>query len=329
MSKSVKTAIILGQLGTPDEATLPAVKRFLKEFFNDPRVIDTNSALRFLIVNGYILPFRSPKSTKLYERFFKNHGPSLRTFSESLTKKLNHQYKDNKNIIIDYGMRYGNPNLDKVFSNLALQQQCQNFLIVPLFPQFSYATTASIYDVILDACKNCHHFPNMRFMAPFFDKPEFVQPNAQIINKAIKERASPPDRLVFSYHGLPQRNVDNGDPYYDMCNQTTKLICQQLDYPIKNIIQTFQSRVGRKEWLKPYTDVVVAELGQQGIKDIMVTCPSFTMDCLETYDEIGLELNHLFKENGGDNLELIECLNDREIWVDNLSRLIDQELIHF
>lgn len=315
------------QLGTPDEATPKAVRRYLKEFLWDRRVVDLNRVLWFFILNGIILTFRPKKSAALYKRFFEKHGPTLRLYSESLTQKIATLFKaQSENFVVAYGMRYGNPSLKKVFADLVDTQNCSQILVVPLFPQFCFATTGSVFDAVMTNLQLVSKNIKTRIIGPIHQNKLYMESLTKIINEKIK---AVPDyeRLIVSYHGIPERYVNNGDPYFKMCTQTTELLSQHINFPKDKIMQCFQSRFGKEEWLKPYTDVTIESLAHQGVKKIAVVCPSFSMDCLETLDEIGEECQELFLENGGEKLDLISCLNDHDFWVGNFHQLLTEELV--
>ncbi|MBF0105822.1 MAG: ferrochelatase [Deltaproteobacteria bacterium] len=322
------TGILLVQTGTPDAATPQAVKKYLKEFLSDPRVIDTNRWVWFFILNGIILNTRPKKSARLYERLFNKYGPILKIHCESLTKKLQEYFKknDDRAVTIRYGMRYGTPSLRHVFADMVNKEHCRRMLIVPLFPQFSYVTTGSVFDVITESGALFDHPPRLTFMPPFYNAKEYIQSLSQIIRDKMDVADVKPERLVLSYHGLPQRFINEGDPYFDMCTETTKLLCENINLPKERIIQSFQSRFDTTDWLKPYTNTTLTALAGQGIRHVLVACPSFTMDCLETLDEINIEYKKTFTQNGGRQLDLAACLNDHDHWVFNLAEIIKREL---
>lgn len=323
-TKPGKTGVLLVQLGTPDDATPAAVRRYLREFLSDKYVVDTNRVLWFFVLNFIILTTRPKKSAKLYGRLFERYGPVLRTYTASLTEKIQNEFNKNDSpCIIRFGMRYGNPSLKKIITDMIENQGCEKILVVPLFPQYSQATNATIYEAVMKQAVKSRFSPAIRFMSPFYDKRGYVECFSNMINSALSTRPSPPEKIIFSYHGIPKRYVQKGDPYEKMCLETTELLKQKIDYPSYKILHTYQSRFGPEEWLTPATDETLMELAKNQITDVMVACPGFTMDCLETLDEIGVESRKLFVENGGQKLELLSCLNDSDSWATELFKLIE------
>lgn len=323
---TLKTGILLVQLGTPDEPTPEAVRRYLKEFLWDPRIVDVNRLWWFFILNFIILNTRPEKTAALYERVHTEYGPLLRIYSKSLTRKIQEKFAlEHQNTIVRYGMRYGNPSLKSVLDTMIHDDHCDRLLIVPLFPQYSSATTGSIYEAVFRHLQKKRWIPTVSFLAPFYQEDVYVNGVARLIKEALEKRDAPPERILLSYHGLPQRHVKNGDPYACMCLDTTDAIKLKLNFPADKILHTYQSRFGKEEWLKPYTDETIEKLAKEGIRDILVSCPAFTMDCLETIEEIGDHNTKLFLQNGGKRLQLVSCLNDHDFWVDGLFSIIDPD----
>ncbi len=326
-TKPGKTGILIVQLGTPDDATPAAVRRFLREFLSDKYVVDTNRVLWFFILNFIILRTRPKKSAKLYERLFERYGPVIRTYTTSLTEKIQNEFDRNQSpCIVRSGMRYGNPSLKKVLTDMIENQGCEEILVVPLFPQYSQATSATIYEAVMKQAVKSRFSPAIRFMSPFYNKRGYVESLSQMVNSALSQRLTPPEKIIFSYHGIPKRYVQKGDPYEKMCLETTELLKQRIDYPSYKILHTYQSRFGPEEWLTPATDQTLIDLAKNQITDVMILCPGFTMDCLETLDEIGVESRKIFVENGGQKLELLSCLNDSDLWAAELFKLIENDL---
>lgn len=324
---ALKTGILLVQLGTPDEPTPEAVRRYLKEFLWDPRVVDVNRVWWFFILNFIILNTRPEKSAALYEKVHTEYGPLLRIYSESLAKKIGQKFaSENNNTVVCYGMRYGNPSLKSVLDKMIHDDHCDRLLIAPLFPQYCSATTGSIYEEVFRHLKKKRWIPTVQFLPPFYKKDSYIDSVAQLIKDALEKRDTKPERILLSYHGIPKRYVNNGDPYECMCLDTTDAIKAKLDFPADKILHTYQSRFGKEEWLRPYTDETIENLAREGIQDILVSCPAFTMDCLETIEEIGDENTKLFLRNGGQRLQLASCLNDHDFWIDGLFDLIKREL---
>lgn len=322
-----KIGILLAQLGTPDEPTPQAVKKYLREFLWDRRVVDVNRIFWFFILHGIILNTRPQKSALLYQRLHENYGPVLLTYCQSLTQKIsNHFAQKNEEVIVRFGMRYGNPSLKSVVQDMVKNQNCSQVLLVPLYPQYCAATTGSTYDALNQEFLKWRWVPSLRVLPPFYNQSGYIQSLVNLFNVALEKRTQPPERIILSYHGIPQRYVDKGDPYACMCMDTTDAIKASLNFPKDKILHTYQSRFGKELWLKPYTDETLQELAKSGVKDVMIACPSFTMDCLETLDEIGVESQRLFRKNGGERLELVSCLNDDGFWVKNFIQMIESNL---
>lgn len=322
---SLKTGILFVQLGTPDEATPQALKRYLKEFLSDPHVVETCPFMWWLILNGIILRTRPAKSAKLYERLFNNYGPILLTYTQSLIQKIQKEF-DDSNLCFDFAMRYGNPSMQSVIEKMVYKDKCERLFVVPLFPQYSNSTTGSVYDKVFDIIKTIRHKPQIEFLSPFYAHPLYIESLAKDINDKLKSEKTPPEKLILSYHGIPVRYVNRGDPYDDHCQRTTQRLIPQINFPKENIIHCYQSRFGKEPWLQPYTDQTVEQFGDEGIKNVLVACPAFTMDCLETLDEIGVENLEAFKEHGGERLELVSCLNDKDHWIKNFAQIIKDQL---
>lgn len=334
-----RIGVLLAQLGTPDEPTPAAVKSYLKEFLWDQRVVEVNRPLWYLILNGIILRKRPKRSAALYQRMHENYGPVLLTYTQSLTAKLQthcnelraaspaqQTASEESRILVRFGMRYGNPSLKNALEDMVKNQHCDRLLLVPLYPQYSAATSGSTYDAVFKEFLKWRWIPSLRIMPPYYHQPLYLQSLAALINQALKKRDQIPDRVLLSYHGIPKRYVEKGDPYACMCLDTTRRLSEILDYPSDRILHAYQSRFGKEPWLEPYTDASLEDLAKQGVKDVIVACPSFTMDCLETLDEIGVESRRLFLKHGGERFELVSCLNDGNFWAQSLARLIEREL---
>lgn len=322
-----RTGILIVQLGTPDDASEKAVRRFLKEFLSDRHVIDCNRFLWFFILHFIILRKRPKQSAKLYQRYFNEHGRTLFTHTESLTQKIHDQLIPNQNILVKFGMRYGKPSFKEALDGMIQKENCSRVLVVPLFPQYSHTTIGSI----IDACSShmSHHHPNvpLHFLTPFYNHPGYIKCIIRLIEDNIQRQERPPERILFSYHGLPTRYVtQKNDPYHQMCLKTTEQLKLALAFPPERISHTYQSRFGKEPWLEPYTAETLRDLAKEGIRDVMVVCPGFVVDCLETLDEIGVENKNLFLTNGGRSLTLVSCLNDHNFWIEELTDLVKNEL---
>ncbi len=322
-----KIGILLAQLGTPEAPTKKALRPYLKQFLSDPRVIEANRALWWVILNGLVLNTRPKRSARLYKRIWTEKGSPLLVITKSQNDKLQQTMKARFGSLVevDYGMRYGQPSLEAGLDRLR-EKGCARIFVFPMYPQYSATTSASTYDAIFLHLLKLRWVPTLRVAAPYYNDTRYLQALAAVTNEGLKKLDYKPEKLVFSYHGVPRRYIVAGDPYCCMCTETTRAICGKLDIPEKDIIHTFQSRFGKEPWLEPYTDETIAGLADSGIKDIAVACPGFTTDCLETLDEIGNEGTHLFQEHGGERLSLIPCLNDHPAWIAAMEAIIVDEI---
>jgi len=308
------TGVLLAQLGTPDAPTPKALRRYLKQFLWDPRVIEANRVLWWLILNGLILQTRPKRSARLYARIWQEAGSPLLTITRSQSAKLQALFAASTNgdheTVVQFGMRYGNPSLESAIDTL-MAAGCTRIVLVPLYPQYAGATTASVLDAVYTHVLRRRWVPTIRVADPYYRHPSVLRSVVSSVREFYKNEARPPERLVLSYHGVPKRYIAAGDPYCCMCVEMTTLLTKQLGLPAGHVVHTFQSRFGKDPWLTPYTDYTIEELARQGVKRIAVACPGFSADCLETLDELGNEASHLFKKLGGEELRLIPCVNDR------------------
>lgn len=322
-----KIGVLIAQLGTPEAPTKEALRPYLKQFLGDKRVIEKSRLLWWLILNGIILNTRPRRSAALYARIWGKDGKSpLLSITEKQTELVRGKLKELRSSIeVEFGMRYGSPSLESVIDKL-IGNGCSKILLFPMYPQYSATTTASTYDVIFTHLLKRRHVPTLRVAEPYFAHPEYVDALATTINDAYKKLSPRPERLVLSYHGIPESYIDKGDPYCCMCTETTNALLKKLDIQSKEVIHTYQSRFGKDPWLVPYTDVTIEQLAKEGIKHLAVACPGFPADCLETLDEIGNEAHEAFTERGGETLKLIPGLNDQPAWIEAMSKIITSEL---
>ncbi|MCP5464333.1 MAG: ferrochelatase [Deltaproteobacteria bacterium] len=322
-----RIGVILAQLGTPDDASPAAVKRYLKEFLSDPHVIEVWRPLWYFILNGIILRTRPQQSALLYQRLFSTYGRVLVTYSESLLKKVYESFPESDNtVFFEIGMRYGKPSLKQAVETLVNTHKCDQLYIAPLFPQYSNTSTGSVVDLVTSVVSKMRCKPGLRFLEPFYAEDFFLEPLAHNINKALEARQQAPEKIIFSYHGIPQRYAKKGDPYARHCVATTNALADKIDFPRRQILHCYQSRFGKEPWLKPYLDERLQQLAKEGIKDILIVSPAFTIDCLETLDELGYESKKLFKAHGGDTLELVSCVNDDAHWAQLLAKKIHKDI---
>lgn len=322
---SAKTAIVLINLGTPDEPTATAVRRYLKEFLSDPRVVEIPKLLWWLILHAFILPFRSAKSAHKYASIWTPDGSPLKEHTEKQAILLRgYLGQRGHDVQVAYAMRYGNPGVQKVLRDLKFGG-VDRILILPAYPQYSGPTTASIYDAVFAHYANERNVPEMRFVKHYHDHDGYVRALAATVN-AHWEHFGRPDKLVISFHGLPKRTLLLGDPYFCECHKTGRLLADQLGLTEDRYLVTFQSRFGKAEWLQPYTAPSLQKLGQQGCERVDVICPGFVGDCLETLEEIAMEGRDTFLDAGGKEFHYIPCLNQSPAWIAALADVAEQHL---
>ena len=320
-----KTGVLLVNLGTPDSTSWWDVRKYLKEFLSDKRVIEVNFFLWQIILNLFILTFRPSKTAKAYKEIWmkKENMSPLRYYTEMQTKKLKEKMKNEK-IIIDYAMRYGNPSIKNIIENLQ-KNGCEELIILPLYPQYAAATTATVCDEVYRSLMKMRWQPSLQIIPHYESEPLYINALVKSINKKISELSWKPDLIVASYHGIPKKYFDKGDPYHCYCQKTSRLIIEKFNkIPIQT---TFQSRFGPQEWLQPYTDKTLENLPKEGKKNILVVCPGFSSDCVETLEEIAIQGKNSFFKNGGKNFDIVPCLNDDEEHINLLKHLVDRYIL--
>ncbi len=318
--------VLITNLGTPNTPTSKALRRYLSEFLSDSRVIEIPKPLWWLILNLLILPLRPERSAQLYQNIWNNEGSPLLSISRHQCEKLKTalKVKLSQDIPVALGMRYGNPSIHSALEDLK-QHNVDEIIVLPLYPQYCAATTGSTFDAISRYFQQQRWVPSLRFISGYHHHPLYIKAITHSIERHIEQQGIP-DKVVISYHGIPQRNLEQGDPYYCFCMQTTRLINESL---IKSnsqftdkLITTFQSRFGKAQWLQPYTDKTLKQLPGQGIKYIAIICPGFAADCLETLDEIQREAKETFMHAGGEAFYYIPCLNDDDLHIEMLVDLL-------
>ncbi|WP_420960987.1 ferrochelatase [Brucella sp. IR073] len=322
-----KVGVLLANLGTPDGTDFANMRRYLKEFLSDRRVIEWPRAVWYPILYGIVLNTRPKRSGKLYDRIWnreRSESP-LRTFTRAQGEKLATALADYPNVVVDWAMRYGQPSIETVLTRLR-EQGCQRIVMFPLYPQYSATTTATVNDKFFEALMKTRFMPAVRTVPSYEDEPVYIEALASSIEKHLKTLAFEPEVVIASYHGIPKSYSERGDPYHAQCLTTTRLLRKRLGWDEKKLISCFQSRFGPEEWLQPYTDKTVERLAQEGVKSIAVFNPGFVSDCLETLDEIGNEAAHSFRENGGVNFSFIPCLNDSGEGMAVIETLVRREL---
>lgn len=330
-----KRAVLLVNVGTPDKPTVQAVRRYLTQFLNDARVIDLPWIVRKILVNLIIVPFRAPKSTKLYQQLWTEQGSPLLYYLNNLTTKLQLTLGDDRMVM--GAMRYGNPSLKKALKTLKTQH-LDELIILPLFPHYASSSTGTVKEFIMKELAKWESMPDLKFIGQFYDHPAFLDAfEQQIRNHHYQDF----DHILFSYHGLPLRQIEKVHPekpvktcscqvamplhgshcYRATCYETSRLLARRLNLQFTDYSVSFQSRLSEK-WIQPFTDKHLVELAQKGVKRLLVAAPSFVADCLETKVEIGIEYAQTFKKAGGESLVLVESLNDSDLWVAGLAEII-------
>lgn len=319
------TAIVLANLGTPDAPTRADVRRYLNQFLSDPRVVEIPRALWWLILKGIILPFRSGKSAEKYASIWSKEGSPLRVHTDRQAKLL-HGLLDERghDVLVAYAMRYGAPDLPQVLESLK-EQGCDRILLLPAYPQYSATTTASLFDAVFSHFRKVRNLPELRLIKHYHDHPGYISALAESVRRHWQSNGRP-DKLIMSFHGVPKRTLLLGDPYHCECHKTARLLAEQLGLTKDEYLVTFQSRFGKAEWLQPYTAPTVSQLGKQGVRRVDVMCPGFTSDCLETLEEIAMEVRQDFLVAGGKEFHYIPCLNEEPAWIHALADIAEQHL---
>lgn len=311
--KAMKKGVLLINLGTPDTPDVRAVRRFLAEFLSDKRVIDLPAYLRYPLVYAGILPFRAKKTCKNYQTIWTKNGSPLLFHSINLEKKLQAQL--GSDWIVSFGMRYGNPSLEDALSSL---ESCEQIIILPLFPQYSSAATGSAMEKVMGLLGKKGTIPSFKIMADFHAADSFIDAQAALIHPHIENI----DYLLFSYHGIPERQLKDSACYPEQCYATSEALAKKLALPKEKYGSSFQSRLGKAAWIKPYTDVFLQELAEKGIKNLAVACPSFVADCLETLEEIDISLRSQWHTLTQGKFILIPCVNSSDLWVEGLAKMM-------
>jgi len=304
--------VLLVNLGTPDAADAPAVRRYLKEFLSDPRVIENQGLLWRAVLNGIILPIRPRTKARDYRKIWnveRNESP-LKTVTRAQAEKLAAALEPlGRPIVVDWAMRYGNPSIGSRLESL-IARGCERILVMPLYPQYSAATTATVCDEVFRVLMGLRRQPAVRIAAPYYDDQVYIEALASSMRSELGRLSFQPDVVLASYHGMPEEYVRKGDPYERHCIETTRLLREALGYDESMLMLTYQSRFGRAKWLEPATDQTVKALAKRGVTSLVVVTPGFSADCLETLEEIAVENAHIFRKHGGENFAALPCLND-------------------
>ena len=315
-----KTGVLIINLGTPDSTSWWDIRKYLKEFLSDRRVIEVNPIIWQIILNLFILTFRPSKTAHAYKKIWRkdtNESPLL-FFTRNQAVKLSDKISNEK-VIVDFAMRYGNPSIRTQLNKLK-EKGCEHIIILPLYPQYAAATTATVCDEVYRSLMSMRWQPSLQIIPHYESEPRYIDALIRSIEKKIKEIKWKPDLIISSYHGIPKSYFDKGDPYQCYCQKTTRLMNEKFN--TIEIKTTFQSRFGPQEWLKPYTDKTLENLPKSGVKNLLVICPGFASDCVETLEEINMAGRESFIKNGGENFDLIPCLNDSSEHIDLFQYLI-------
>ena len=318
-----KAGILLAQLGTPDAPTPAALRPYLKEFLEDPRVIEGNRIVWWFVLNLFILPRRPARSAALYRRVWTEEGSPLLLHTLEQARGLEKALGGR--VPVEPGMRYGNPAASKALGKLK-EKGVDRLLVFPLFPQYCGATTGSVHDAVFDHFKRERVIPAIRFVPPYPTHPAYIGALAAIAREELARLPWKPDKLIFSFHGIPRKYIEAGDVYRNHVEATTSELVKAMSLSAGEYELCFQSRFGKEEWLTPYLDERLGTLPSSGVKRLAVICPGFTSDCLETIDEIGHEGEKRFREAGGEALRLIPCLNSHPAWIQAMAAIAKEEL---
>ena len=319
-----KTGVLIINLGTPDSTSWLDIRKYLKEFLSDRRVIEVNPIIWQLILNIIILNLRPSKTARAYKEIWmkdKNISPLLH-YTQKQSEKLSNSFSQ-ENLTIDFAMRYGNPSIKSKIKKLH-KDGCENLVILPLYPQYAAPTTATVCDEVYRVLMKMRWQPSLKIIPHYESNPLYIEALVNSIEKKIKKIDWKPDLILASYHGIPKKYFDKGDPYHCYCHKTTRLISEKFN-KIK-IKTTFQSRFGPQEWLQPYTDKTLESLPKEGIKNVLAICPGFSSDCVETLEEILIQGKESFIDSGGANFDMVPCLNDNEDHISLLKSLIQNNI---
>lgn len=325
-SAGSKPGVLLVNLGTPDDPSPGAVRRYLREFLWDPRVVEIPRPVWWLILNLFVLPLRPRKTAKKYAAIWTADGSPLRVYTLRQAQLLKGMLGEKlpQGVPVVAAMRYGKPSIAEGLAQLR-ERGCERILVIPLYPQYAESTTASVEDALKRALRKWRPAPALKVVQDFHDHKAYVKAIAKSVNDYWFKHGRP-DRLVMSFHGLPQRSVDRGDPYQEQCLETGRLVAEELGWNDARTRVTFQSRFGAQEWIKPYTDATLTELAKEGVGRVDVICPGFTSDCLETLEEIAMEGRDTFRAAGGKEYHYIPTTNDAKPWIMALTILAMENL---
>ena len=323
----VKTGVLLTNLGSPEKPTAGALRHYLREFLSDPRVVEIPRFIWMIILHGIILRVRPKKSAKLYQKIWTEQGAPLLVISQKQHAKVSVQLAKQygSDVIVEMAMRYGEPSIRSALQRFQ-QQGIDNLVLLPLYPQYAGPTTASTFDAITNALQKWRYIPSLHFINSYHSNPQYIQALANTVSEHFNKHGKP-DKLVLSYHGMPELFYQWGDPYYDFCQITTNLLKDELStrplgLTTDDFVMTFQSRFGKAKWLQPYTDETLINLAKQGNKHLAIISPAFSADCLETLEELEHENRKVFMQAGGEQYHYISALNDRDVHIEAIINIL-------
>jgi ferrochelatase len=321
-----RVGVLLVNLGTPDTADAKGVRVYLREFLSDPRVIENQGLLWQIILNGIVLRIRPARKAKDYLKIWNNeqNESPLKTITRAQSDKLAASIAD-RHVIVEWGMRYGNPSIKSGIDSLMVKG-CDRILVVPLYPQYSASTSATVVDKVALALKDMRAQPTVRFTPPYYDDASYIDALADSIDSHLAALPFKPETIVASFHGMPKSYIEKGDPYETQCTATVAALRKRMGLDESGLMLTFQSRFGYQEWLQPYTDKTMERLAKGGMKKIAVVTPGFSADCLETLEEIAQENAEIFRHAGGEQFAFIPCLNDSDGGIDVIRQVVLREL---
>jgi ferrochelatase len=321
-----RIGVLLTNLGTPQAPQKSALRTYLKQFLSDPRVVEIPRVLWWLILNGIILNLRPARSAAAYRTVWTEEGSPLLVHTRRQSKGVETKLAQSlgERVVVEYAMRYGEPSIHGALQSM-IDRGVRQLLVLPLYPQYSGPTVGSTFDAIASDFVQRRWIPELQLITSYHDHPGYIRAVADGI-RAHWDQHGRAEKLIFSYHGLPQRYLNEGDPYHCQCHKTTRLVAQELDLPEGQYLCSFQSRFGREEWLKPYTDETLRQLPGSGVRSVQIVCPGFSADCLETIEEIGVENREYFMEAGGERYEYIPCLNEGEAHTDFIAKLVTERI---
>ena len=320
-----KIGVLIANLGTPDAPKCPKLRKYLTQFLTDPRVIELPCPLRQFLVRGIIINVRAHKSAAAYRTVWTDEGSPLMVHSQNLAEQVRRSLGDQ--FLVEVGMRYGKPSIESAIQSLHVHG-CRKLIILPMYPQYSGSTSGSIMDAVGKTLKKTRWVPHTHFISDYFQNESYINALCNSI-KLHWEEYGKAEKLIFSFHGIPQRYVKNGDPYQSHCEQTVSSVCDLLGLSDKEYLLVYQSRVGKEPWLQPYCDETMKSLPKDGVKNIDVICPGFSADCLETIEEIDEENKEYFLESGGESYRYIQCLNSNEDHSKMVISLINKAALAF